>query len=126
MRTGAVRRDLLLKAVLCFPFIFTCATKFPCTSGEVAQTMTFSDGQYLYFPPFSVLETLGFNLLKVKHCSAQLDFLGTALVTAIITLMLNTSHKRAVVALDCPLKINIRLGVFWPWLDFLLESHLGF
>lgn len=126
MRTGAVRRDSLLKAVLCFPFIFTFATKFPCTAGEVAQTMTFNDGQYLYFPLFSVLETLGFNFLKVMHCSAQLNFLGTALVTEIITLMLNTSHKRAVVALDCPLKINIRSGVFWPWLDFLLESPLGF
>lgn len=51
-RTGAVRRDWLLKAVLCFPFIFTFATKFLCTAGEVAQTMTLSDGQYLYFPIF--------------------------------------------------------------------------
>ena len=124
MRTGAVRRDWLPKAVLCFPFIFTFATKFPCTAGEVAQTMTFSDGQYLYFPLFSVLETLGFNLLKVKCCLAQLNFLGTALVTEIITLMLNTSHKRVVVALDCPVKIDT-FGGFLAWLDFLLESHLG-
>lgn len=105
MRTGAVRRDWLPKAVLCFPFNFTFATKFPSTAGEVAQTVTFGDGQY--FPLLSVLEILGFNLLKVKRCSAQLNFLGTALVTEIITLMLNTSHKRAVVALDCRLKINI-------------------
>lgn len=64
----------------------------------------------IYIFPFSVLETLGFNLLKVKHCSAELNFLVTALVTEIITIMVNTSHKQAVVGLDCPLKINICLG----------------
>lgn len=85
-----MRRDWLLKSVLCFPFIFTFATKFQFTAGEVAQTVTFNDGQYLYFPPFSILETLGFNLLKVKRCSAQLKFLGTTVVTEIIILMLNT------------------------------------
>lgn len=110
--------------MLCFPFIFTFATKFLCTAGEVAQTVTFSDVQYLYYPFFSILETLGFNLLKVKCCSAQLNFLGTALVTEIITLMLSTSHKWAVVASDCPLKINVCL-FFLAWLDFSLEPYLG-
>lgn len=120
MRTGAVRRDWLPKAVLYFPFTFTFATKFLGAAGEVAQTVTFSDGQYLYFPLFSILETLGFNLLKVKHCSAQLNFLGTALVTEVITLMLNTSKKQVVVALDCPLKINICSRGFWlGWIFYL-------
>lgn len=74
--------------------------------------MTFRDGQYLYFPLVSILENLGFNLLKVKHCSAQLNFLETVLVIEITTLMLNTSHTQAVVALDCPLKINTCWRVF--------------
>lgn len=74
--------------------------------------MTFSDGQYLYFPLFSVLENLRFNLLKVKHCSAQLNLLETVLVTEVTTLMINTSHTQAVVALDCPLKINVCWRVF--------------
>lgn len=77
------------------------------------------------FPFFSIFEILGFNLLKVKCCSAQLNFLGTELVAEIMTLMLNTSHKQAVVALDCPLKINVCLGFFWLGWIFLLESHLS-
>lgn len=107
-----------------FSFYFYLCRKFLCTAGEVTQTVTFSDGQCLCFPLFSVLETLGFKLLKVKRCSAQLNFLGTALVTEIITLMRNTSRKQAVVALDCPLKINISLEFFWLGWIFLLESHL--
>lgn len=59
-----------------------------------------------------------------ERCLAQLNFLGTLLVTEIIILMLNISHKRAVVALDCPLKVNICLGIFLAWI-FLLESHLN-
>jgi len=95
-----------------FPFYIYLCHKVPWTAGEVSQTVTFSDGQYLYFPLFSVLETLGFNLLKVKSCSAQLNFPGTALVKEIITLMLKTSHKLAGVALDCPLKINMYMWFF--------------
>lgn len=92
------------------PFAFTFAPKFLCTAGSVAQAMTFSDGQY--FPPgFSTLKTLGFNLLSIKLHSAQLNFLGAALVAEIITLMLNTSQRQtAAAALDLPLKMNMGGG----------------
>lgn len=85
MKTGAVRKDWLPKPVWCFPFPFTFATNFPSTAGAFDQTVTFRNSQYLYFLLFSIRETLGFNLLEVKCCSAHLDFLGTALVTEIIT-----------------------------------------
>lgn len=54
--TGAVRRDWLLRAVLSFHNFFTFATKFLCTAGEVAQTVTFSGGQYLHFSLFPSLK----------------------------------------------------------------------
>lgn len=80
MRTGAVRKDWLPKLVLSFPFISTFATKFLCTAGEVAQTVTLRDGQYLYFLPFleEVLETLGLNFLKVKCFLSAAEFPGNS------------------------------------------------
>lgn len=124
-RTGAIRRGWPLKAVLSFHHFFIFATKFLCTAGEVAQSVGFSDGQYLYFSHFFILETLEFDLLKIMPCSPQLNFLRILLITEIITSMLNTSHQQAGFALDCPLKVNICLGIFLAFLGFsLLESHL--
>lgn len=98
-KAGAVRRDWLPRVYIMFPLFSYLCHRVP-THCSAAQTMTLRDGRCLYFPPF--LGEVGWVCWRLNTFSAQPNFLGTELLTEIITVMLHASQKQATFPLDCP------------------------